>query len=209
MVRITATLILLAGLVMAPSALSSSDPTPAAQGLVGRTATWVSTQLHVPVPARTLRSVAVGEYDHQATVTYGANDLAVEAPIVEVWAGMEAKATTWTHDLVGLAGPGEMLVHETLHLRDSADPLNEGAVDAVAIDLTPSWMQAFLGKDATPGKGYGSLYASLYPEQVRTIRALSVKATGQRWRSRAARLWRRAYLLADDLTRAQMIEATR
>lgn len=196
--RLTA---VIAALLMAcaPSA-AAADDAALVQSLHQRTSEWVAAQMHVPVPVRTVRMVPEDSPVQEAVLTYADNDLSVRAALFTSWAGLAKRHPFWQMSSV------RNLIHESLHLRGSADPLNEEAVDAVAIDMVPAWMAAFLGPDAKPDAGYGTPEDATYPG-VRTIRAMSSAATCSRWRSRAARLWRRAYLIATDEYRAQMIAA--
>ena len=99
-----------------------------------------------------------------------------------------------------------LATHESLHSVDPATrygrggALEEGATDAVAHDVLPGLIVRIYGR--LPW-WYAPPVA--YPEEVVLVRASSAAATGSSWRSRAARLWRRQLLLADDGTRAAMM----
>ena len=175
----------------APPATAADAAT--AESLHARTSAWVASHLRVPVPVRTLEVMAQDTDEHEAVVTFATNTLRVRANLYAAWGDLARGPVAWDESAI------RILIHESLHLRGSADPLNEGVVDAVAIDMTPAWMRAFVGPDARPD-GVGSSYPGL----VRHVRALSASATCGPWRGRDARLWRRAYLIADDRARVQM-----
>lgn len=109
-----------------------------------------------------------------------------------------------------LAEAVQTLLHEQLHQPGRvavaaewrhAILVEEGVVDAVAIDLTPLYVRRRFGvlvRRGAPG----------YPDQVRNIRAASAKATGSRsWRTPAAFRWRVELLLADPDERAALLSS--
>lgn len=91
---------------------------------------------------------------------------------------------------------GHLLLHELLHRWHADRDLEEMAVDAEAIDLYPAWARS-------EGISFEYPIVPLYPE-VAHVRTASARATGTSWRSRAARLWRRALWATDDTGRASM-----
>ena len=99
-----------------------------------------------------------------------------------------------------------LLVHELAHSwRDVEDPdTAEGIVEALSIDLTPAACRAAFG-----WRWWGVTLDG-YADRAVEIRKLSRAATGTTtWRSREARLWRRALWAADAETRVAMIRDAR
>lgn len=119
---------------------------------------------------------------------------------------IEISQTAWDSIVIARRGwpPGPgfyVLLHEALHLPDHVgNGANEGATDALACDLYPGWVRAITGI-AWPSP------PPRYPREVQVVREASHRATGQPWRSWAARRWRRAYEQSSDELRAQMLAA--
>jgi len=183
---------------LAATSTASADDAVKVQRLFTQTEAWSAGQLRVAPPPRVVREVGAGDLaGDEARVTYAAGDVAVTPALFGAWAALTDRNPIWSEDAI------RKLIHESLHLQASGDPLNEGAVDAVAFDLTSGWIRRFLGERPHPGFDHAD--NATYPAGVRTIRLLSNAAAGcGGWRSYAARVWRRAYLLANDPTRVGM-----
>lgn len=116
---------------------------------------------------------------------------------------------SWHRAANGKTGPltadaAATVLHELVHRAPidwNFDPyLEEGITEAITEDLLPAWSVRFLGERIEPWQ-----YEHSYPKEVAYIRHQSALATGAGWRTRAARLWRRAFYLADRSTRLAMI----
>lgn len=116
---------------------------------------------------------------------------------------------SWHRAARGRFGPltadaAATVLHELVHRASITwdfDPyLEEGITEAITEDLLPAWSRRFLGVVIEPWQ-----YERSYPKEVAYIRHQSALATGAGWRTRAARLWRRAFYLADRSTRLAMI----
>ncbi|WP_217923793.1 hypothetical protein [Miltoncostaea oceani] len=194
MTRTLATFLAVVGLVLAPPAAASPE-----QILADRTAAWLEQLLHVPVPHQQI--VPAAEENGQTWLAQsvpGEHRIEAVPWLIEEWSQMADP------DEPQPAG-AHALLHELLHLHH-ATVLEEGAVDAVALDLVAPWTQRFHGWGSiTQRYGTGPDDAA-YPDDVRLVRALSAAATDGRVRSTAARQWRRAFLVADDAGRHAMIE---
>lgn len=160
-----------------------------------RTAAWLTTTLRTDIPTRQVVEIAPDESRIWGAQADGAV-IEVDPRIFDGWRDL-------AREKLGGAEPCYQLIHELLHLH-RATTLEEGVVDAVSLDLAPSYT-ASLGWPREVWAGYGDILDATYPDDVRLVRALSAAATGQRRRSRDARYWRRALLLADEPTRQAMI----
>ena len=182
----------------------TASPNPA-QRLADRTAGWIAATLGTrPYTMR----VHPAEQDEllpgaSAQVLFATPDVIdVEHYFAEQWGQMETAR--------GAIEPesAKLFVHELLHqdVDPTGDPyVEEGVVEAVALDLMPAWSWQVLGIRLT-----GWSAADIYREHVRNIRAWSTRYSGSRsFRDRGARLARRALLVADEPTRRLMLEAVR
>ena len=89
-----------------------------------------------------------------------------------------------------------ILLHESLHTDGTHE--EEGIVDAFTWDLFPAWSYRLTGVRQP-------MAAAVYPSEVQAIRKASSLATGSPWRTRPARLWRRALWKADEHTRQALL----
>lgn len=97
------------------------------------------------------------------------------------------------------------VLHELVHRAPVVgwrfDPfLEEGITEAITMDLLPVCTKATLGQPIYAWEANGA-----YQDEVAYIRRQSALATRSGWTSRAARLWRRAFYLADRDARRAMI----
>jgi hypothetical protein len=90
-----------------------------------------------------------------------------------------------------------VIFHEQGHRTDDLPGLDEGIVQALTADLCPSLASFLWGKR-------GACEYGVYPDEVRAVRVASARATGEPWRSRAARMWRRGLWLAHHDARVTM-----
>lgn len=157
-----------AGAAPAPSAQESSDDIAA----------WVSTTLQVPVEAR---PVVVRQLEHGHDGEYDpVSDVVTLAP--------------WTAAPTSLGLYVQL--HELLHKPDTAAGCyreEEAIVDALTRDLAPALVWRTLGVPLS--QPVQTVYDARGPAgepSVGDVRAASAAAVGQSWRSRDARLWRRA-----------------
>lgn len=171
-----------AGAATAPTAQESSDDVAA----------WVSSTLLIPVKAR---PVVVRQLEHGHDGEYDpATDVVTLAPA-------SAQPTT-----LGLY----VQLHELLHKPDTAAGCyreEEAIVDALTRDLAPALVWRTLG--VPMGQPVQTVYDQRGPNgepSVGDVRAASAAATGQPWRSREARLWRRAIWAASCDGRQAMLE---
>lgn len=188
-------LALLVALLVASPAAASPQP------LADETAAWLSQTLGTDVPAPEVLEVPVDVKRGWAAASVIAGDGTGPLVLAEGWL-----VGDWARPLRADWAPvsGHFLLHEILHLHRAAH-LEEGAVDAVALDLLAAWSRRFLPAHSFAG-AYGlPIENALYPAEVRTVRALSAAATGTRWRSSPARHWRRAFVIAGELERRAMV----
>jgi len=180
--RWTAALLLTLAVTAAPATAATPQP------LADKTADWLTVVLGVAVP----HQVATTIPDDDGTRGWvaasidddGARHIHAEAWLIGDWTHPRGE---WWAD-----ASGHILLHELLH----GVSRDEGAVDAVALDLHAAWAHRFLPPRNQPA-GYGrDIGDALYPAEVRRVRAESRAATGGGWRTRDARLWRRAHLTA-------------
>lgn len=184
---------------------ASADP---GQELADEMAECIAVSVGAPPMYRDLVPAAV-ELNADGLLIVGSvsSDRPTEAKILPemLWSWGRAATGTppgpWTNDAVAT------VMHELAHrapLTWSFDPyLEEGATEAIVADLLPSCSKRTLG--------YVIHYSQVLPsyqEQVAFIRSRSARAVGAGWRTRPARLWRRAFYLADRDTRRLMILTT-
>ncbi len=172
------------------------------QTLVDETATWLSRTLITPVPTQQVTRADYVQHEWIARSSDATGQARIEAVpwLVREWSLPKARRPLMR------PAAGHVLIHELLHLH-RATVLEEGAVDAVALDLLPAWSSRFIGTTLLlQGYGVGNADA-VYPADVRLVRALSAAGTGHPHDSRPARLWRRQLLLADDAGRTAMVTA--
>ena len=176
--------VLALALTLTPAAAANHQPDP--KPLADQTARWLTGILGVEVRPQAIGSIDVDAQRPWIAASYedrGERYILAEDWLVRDWAR--------PHRADFHPEAGRILIHELLH----GVSLDEGAVDAVAIDLLPAWSARFTPHIAVGAYTDDLWSASSYPSQVRSVRAASAQATGGRWRDRAARLWRRAWLL--------------
>lgn len=167
----------------APATATQPDPQP----LTDHTAKWLTGILGVEVPTQAVASIDPDE--HRPWIAASYSDRGHRYIVAEAWL-----VDDWAHPRSSDFHPeaGRVLLHELLH----GVSLDEGAVDAVALDLLPAWSARFTPRTAVPGEWIHDAWgASSYPVLVRNVRGASAAATGGKWRTREARLWRRGHLL--------------
>jgi hypothetical protein len=162
--------------------------------LVDRSEAWVSARVGEPVPDRPFVADAAlldevcqpGRTLHPSAA--GNCGAVADADVVTFrpWVIRELARMGRTRGDWWLApGVAALVVHEQLHVpgRDRAR-LDEGVVEALAIDLAPAWARQVAGirLPYLPAPGYAA--------EVNVVRKASARATGGSWRSRAARHWR-------------------
>lgn len=176
-----------------------------AQAEVDRTAAWLTSVLHRPIPTRTIDTQSASEMAATcgslrciAYVPFNQPDRVVTTPNV-----VQALARIRRHP--DGADAGYLAIHELLHTRNLSPEdygdgdLEEGVVDAVTLDVYPAWLHWRLTDEA-------AMWGPAYPRQVAAVRYASARATGSRtWRTRAARIWRRQLLESDATGRQQML----
>lgn len=154
--------------------------------LADQTAAWLTDVLGVEVPAQ-----RVGVLDHHEYPLWQAASFPVYGSRVRYILARPRYYGEWSRGRASLDG-ATLLMHELLH----GVSLDEGAVEAVALDLVPSWMARFSPVRIRWAWHYSQdIGNSAYPQLVDDVRGRSAFETGKSWRSREARLWRRAYLL--------------
>ena len=146
--------------------------------IVGRGNDYLESVLQTPIPDR---PVSMSLFEHE-----------------ECGPGISPDGCAWSdrifvrprvwNDLVGGHGWGRwsaayLLLHESLHRLEEEGPREEGITDALAWDLQLGYYHA-LGFHAAMTDPH-------YTEEVQQVRETSARATGEGWRSRSARLWRR------------------
>lgn len=104
-------------------------------------------------------------------------------------------------------GMYRVALHEVIHLVNSEgyrDPglrqADEAATEAVTLDLYPEMMRKITGS-ANPITGYEPTYL----ECVKSLRYVSAKATGTKWKKMPARAWRYQFMLANGETKKRML----
>lgn len=193
----------LAGAFAGRAATAPAAPAEAAaQALTDETADWLAATLAAPVPHQTLHEMVpqptMPAIAYSLPLPGGGRRLGAMRSLIVRWGRIDRG------DPLTTPSAGHVLLHELLHLH-RARHLEEGIVDAVALDLVAPWSQRFLGTTLFL-QGYGSTASDgAYPEGVRLVRALSAAATGGSWRTYRARMWRRALLLAADVGRRAMV----
>ena len=175
--RLLATLAVL----LAFTASAGASPQP----LANQTATWLTATLGVEVRPQAIGTIQTDWRRPWIAASYpdrGERYILAEAWLVE----------DWSHPHRGDFSPdsGRVLIHELLH----GISRDEGAVDAVALDLLPAWTARFTPRAASEVRYY-HLDRGSYPGLVQNVRVKSARATGGGWRTRAARLWRRGHLI--------------
>ena len=170
-------------LCLAFTAPATAQPDP--QPLTDHTARWLTGILGVEVPTQAVGSIQTDERRPWIAASY--EDRGHRYIVAETWL-----VDDWARPMRADFDPdaGRVLIHELLH----GVSLDEGAVDAVALDLLPAWMARFSPKAASD-RGIYDLHGGSYPRLVQAVQAASARATRGGWRTRAARLWRRAHLL--------------
>lgn len=165
--------------------------------LAERTDAWLEATLGVAIPDRPVFEITGAAAQECECRAQAWDDRLEFTP--SVWNGL----ASLDHEPVDYSADGQALLHETLHTADGmtiTNPaLEEGVVDALALDLYPAWGKA-MGVYVWPT-------APNYPAEVRLVRTASARATGTPWRSRAARLWRRDLWRADQSTRTALVVA--
>ena len=183
-------------MVLALLALACSQALGAADDVAKRSQAFLERTLGVQVSDR---PVVLGTHPEMETcggqpalaaLMGGCAGLAYEDRIavsVSVLMGLEDRET-WALGVI---------FHEQAHRSDDLPGLDEGVVQALTADLCPSLAFSLWGKR-------GACEYGVYPDEVRAVRVASTRATGEPWRSRAARIWRRALWLADHDARVAM-----
>lgn len=99
-----------------------------------------------------------------------------------------------------------VVIHELVHRGVESCVFDrfheEGVTEAITIDLYPAWCRRFFGICAR-------VESEAYQEEVTYIRHQSARAVGAGWKTRAARLWRRAFCLSERDARRAMLPPTR
>jgi hypothetical protein len=191
------------GIAVLAIAMSGSAAAAPAD-LAARTETWVERTLRVEIPDRPLMAMTNSGCGGVVTDMLGCDAVAYHDRIEvtpEVW---------WEIDNLERTGldpyrRGALVLHELLHDNHAADTpreLEEGVVEAVALDLYPAWAKA-MGLRPAPR----DIVSTSYPVERDAVRKASALATGKPWKSRAARLWRRDLWRADAATRQEVYAA--
>ena len=177
----------------------AATPALEPQQLADRSAAWLEQQLHVPIPTRPVLPGTPEQMEvcvTGATVIYAAGRpcVAVAYPDAiylgpSTWRGVQQVGRLPRGALVNPNADAFALIHEQLHSTRDAARLDEGIVDALAIDLTPAWLRAVAG--VSPGSFY--TLGARYPAEVALVRRASAAAAGAHWSTRAARAIRRAW----------------
>lgn len=167
---------LIAAVALLGSAAIALGATP--QERTDDVAAWMSGALHVPVASRP---------------TVVTNELGQASSAGEFWGDGTIRMRP---EYAGAAPIGVYVrTHELAHKQDTIDGCyqsEEAIVDAMARDLFAAAALHFAGYIGGP---VSSAYDERGPNgeaSVGDVRVASARATGQRWGSRAARLWRRA-----------------
>lgn len=182
----------------------ASGATSPGQDLADDTAEWIGQTMKVPPNYRQVLPIdgqihvngieAVGvvwcESPHQTSV---------RSDIYDSWNAMAVSGmVNYTAAMV--------VFHELAHRVFSAcdfDPYHEeGIVQAITFDLFPAWCRRFF-VICEP------LNLAVYEKEVAYIRHQSARAVGAGWKTRAARLWRRAFYLSERDARRAMLPPTR
>jgi hypothetical protein len=172
--------------------------------LAARTETWVEHTLHTDIADRPFTLMSDSTCGGVATDMLGCAAVAFGDRIEVtpfVW---------WTLDNAERTGldphrQGALVLHELLHdnhAPDTPQALEEGIVEAVALDLYPAWAK-WVGLRPGPR----DIVSTSYPKELDAVRKASALATGKPWKSRDARLWRRDLWRADAATREQVYAA--
>lgn len=175
-------------LILAPAATAQ----PAPQPIADQTADWLTGVLGVEVPRQNVGTFSEGQGEGWAAASYPMAYSERRYILARPWVHRE-----WTAPSVPSLLAGHLLIHELLH----GLSLDDGAVDAVALDLLPAWVSRFaprLSRIDSPSRYALSIESALYRVEVRNVRALSMIKTGKSPRSRDAILWRRAWLVGDQ-----------
>lgn len=154
--------------------------------LADQTAAWLTQVVGVEVPSQyvgLLPDDAHQEWTAASFPAEGKRYILASRHMLNQWA---------TPRRVGFdPDAGRVMIHELLH----GISMDEGAVDAVALDLLPAWSARF-----TPRARVGAAYVadvsnSSYVPLVRNVRGLSALETRGSWKTSAAQSWRLAWLL--------------
>jgi hypothetical protein len=196
-----ATAVMFAGLV-AGAIIQRATATPT--DLAARTETWLEQTLRVELTDRPFTLMADSTCGGVATDMLGCEAVAfgnrIEVTPFVWWTLDNAERTR-----LDPYRRGALVLHELLH--DNHAPttprhLEEGIVEAVALDLYPAWAK-WVGLRPGPR----DIVSTSYPKELDAVRKASALATGKPWKSRAARLWRRDLWRADAATRVAVYEA--
>ena len=193
-------------------ALAAAAPAAAATvpELASRSDTWLEQTLRVPIPDRPVVAGTTAEISAGCAPSVGAYrpcialaqpDRIILAPTA--WRQLVRIAAAPLGARVNVNLDGLAVLHDQLHSsRDRVDrPLDEGIVDALAVDLLPAWLQK-----VARVQGIGRPVPR-YPEEVAVVREASARAAGAPWGSRAARAVRRAWWALDSDARDAAVRA--
>lgn len=167
------------------------------QPIADRTARWLARTLLAEVRVRPIVVTDALTRAENAGEFYVADEHGPERILVRPWIA-EAIVSRQGVNVGSRQGyfPGgaHLLLHELLHRADTAAcwhpgpgevDVEEGIVDALAVDLAPAWGRAFWGERI--------FVLPHYRAEVAAVRAASARATGSAsWRTREARSWRRS-----------------
>ena len=181
-------LVALVGVLGSAAIALGATPTP--QQRMDAQAAWMASVLHVPVPTR---PVVVGGLQPDNVGEADADGVIRLAPAYAN--GSPGAVYARQHELDHR--PGNAACWGEAGSAERA--LEEGLADAVAQDLMPAAMHRFAPQ------WWGFVLESGYEQEVRNVRYASAAATGRPWRSREARLWRRALWGADCDGRVAML----
>jgi len=188
------------------STAANAAPTPG-QELADDTAEWIGQTMKVPPLYRELLRA------NEAPVLDGREMAGIvwcETPRATTLHPMIFDGWTRSAETGFIAdddyGAAMVVLHELVHREPETCVfdrfLAEGITQAITLDLFPAWCRKFFGV-------CNRLVSSTYHEEVTYIRHQSARAVGAGWKTRAARIWRRAFYLAERDARRAMIPPTR
>jgi len=194
-----------------------------AQQVAARTAAWLSgIGLRIPPPTiqqmPNLDVLGPGYVGAQAYVDPQGRQIIANAANVRIWAGLQQRMRGRARRPMSAEAMDQVgaLNHELIHTGSKSLATQtpdqrfweEGITEAVSADVLPAALRQLYG--ARGGRNFykDARYTGSFPGRVKSIRQMSVYATGAgKWNDRAARVWRRDLANADADQRAQMMAA--
>jgi hypothetical protein len=193
-----------------------------AQSLSDQTAAWLAERGFVITHTEVRDETELPEQETDRALSPGARwtalvrsdrpqEIFVRTPLLRRLNKLSAVRTRWDLPYTATDDIGT-LIHEQLHqparISRSTDAawrdhlfIEEGAVEAVSVDLAPLFVKQRFGAKVlreTPS----------YPDAVSAVRYASARATGSKtWRTRAAFQWRVELVKADPVQRTAMLRA--